>query len=231
MNVFVWNSFEHRFPNTATASQWKMLDCQTAKARKTFSDGFAASHNGNYNEYEHKPMSGSRHNWFFFLCSGGRNALSHNFRALLLFLGSDFCLGSDCQIQFALWREKASRCISKAKGYQAFPHFFANYEANASSANDSCSNGRTCRKCGCGEVRSSNAGSIFNMVLSTTIQTLLQETSGPMVIDFFATWCGPCVLLAPQLEEVAEHYKGKVRFLKVDCDENDSLASALKVSS
>ena len=69
------------------------------------------------------------------------------------------------------------------------------------------------------------------MVLSTTIQTLLQETSGPMVIDFFATWCGPCVLLAPQLEEVAEHYKGKVRFLKVDCDENDSLASALKVSS
>ena len=52
-----------------------------------------------------------------------------------------------------------------------------------------------------------------------------------MVIDFFATWCGPCVLLAPQLEEVAEHYKGKVRFLKVDCDENDSLASALKVSS
>lgn len=52
-----------------------------------------------------------------------------------------------------------------------------------------------------------------------------------MVIDFFATWCGPCVLLAPQLEEVAEHYNGKVRFLKVDCDENDSLASAMKVIS
>jgi thioredoxin 1 len=50
-----------------------------------------------------------------------------------------------------------------------------------------------------------------------------------MVIDFFATWCGPCVLLAPQLEEVAEQYNGKVRFLKVDCDENDSLASAMKV--
>ena len=50
-----------------------------------------------------------------------------------------------------------------------------------------------------------------------------------MVIDFFATWCGPCVLLAPQLEEVAEQYNGKVRFLKVDGDENDSLASAMKV--
>ncbi len=50
-----------------------------------------------------------------------------------------------------------------------------------------------------------------------------------MVIDFFATWCGPCVLLAPQLEEVAEHYKGKVRFLKIDSDENDSISSAMKV--
>jgi thiol-disulfide isomerase/thioredoxin len=52
-----------------------------------------------------------------------------------------------------------------------------------------------------------------------------------MVIDFFATWCGPCVLLAPQLEEVAEHYKGKVRFLKIDSDENDSISSAMKVSN
>jgi hypothetical protein len=50
-----------------------------------------------------------------------------------------------------------------------------------------------------------------------------------MVIDFYATWCGPCVLLAPQLEEVASHYKGNVRFLKIDSDENDSISSAMKV--
>ena len=44
-------------------------------------------------------------------------------------------------------------------------------------------------------------------------------------------WCGPCVLLAPQLEEAANHYKGRIRFLKVDSDESESLASAMKVRS
>ncbi len=52
-----------------------------------------------------------------------------------------------------------------------------------------------------------------------------------MVIDFYATWCGPCVLLAPQLEEAASHYDGRVRFLKIDTDENEALASSMKVPS
>jgi thioredoxin 1 len=52
-----------------------------------------------------------------------------------------------------------------------------------------------------------------------------------MVIDFYATWCGPCALLAPQLEEVASTYKGKVRFLKLDTDENEAIASTMKVFS
>jgi thioredoxin-like negative regulator of GroEL len=72
----------------------------------------------------------------------------------------------------------------------------------------------------------------FNLSKSKYLSRLCeQETSGPMVIDFFATWCGPCVLLAPQLEEVANYYKGKVRFLKIDSDENDSISSAMKVNN
>lgn len=44
------------------------------------------------------------------------------------------------------------------------------------------------------------------------------------VIDFSATWCGPCKMLAPVLEEVSEEMQGKVSFYNVDVDENPSLA-------
>ena len=44
------------------------------------------------------------------------------------------------------------------------------------------------------------------------------------VIDFSATWCGPCKMLAPVLEEVSEEYAGKVNFFNVDVDENPDLA-------
>lgn len=47
---------------------------------------------------------------------------------------------------------------------------------------------------------------------------------GVTLVDFFAVWCGPCKMLAPIIEEVAEEYEGKVKVCKVDVDEVDSLA-------
>lgn len=52
----------------------------------------------------------------------------------------------------------------------------------------------------------------------------LLESGEPMLVDFFATWCGPCKMLSPVIEEVAADYEGKVHVLKVDTDENQSLA-------
>lgn len=52
----------------------------------------------------------------------------------------------------------------------------------------------------------------------------LLESGEPMLVDFFATWCGPCKMLAPVIEELAADYEGKVHVLKVDTDENQSLA-------
>lgn len=40
----------------------------------------------------------------------------------------------------------------------------------------------------------------------------------PVVVDFFATWCGPCRMLSPVLESVSEDYEGKVKFFKLDTD-------------
>lgn len=54
--------------------------------------------------------------------------------------------------------------------------------------------------------------------------TTILESGEPMLVDFFATWCGPCKMLAPVIEELAADYEGKLHVLKVDTDENQSLA-------
>ena len=51
------------------------------------------------------------------------------------------------------------------------------------------------------------------------------------VVDFFATWCGPCKMLAPVLEELAEQLEGKVQFYKVDIDGNQNLAMQYQIEA
>ncbi len=51
------------------------------------------------------------------------------------------------------------------------------------------------------------------------------------VIDFYADWCMPCLMLAPIVDELAQKFKGKIVFAKVNIDENSNLASRFKVMS
>ncbi|MGN0813607.1 MAG: thioredoxin [Candidatus Coproplasma sp.] len=53
----------------------------------------------------------------------------------------------------------------------------------------------------------------------------------PVVCDFFATWCGPCKMLAPVMEQVSEEYGDRAVFVKVDVDDNFELAARYGVMS
>jgi thioredoxin len=53
----------------------------------------------------------------------------------------------------------------------------------------------------------------------------------PCIIDFYATWCGPCKMVAPILEDLAKEYNGKINFYKVDVDAEPEIAAAYGIQS
>lgn len=57
------------------------------------------------------------------------------------------------------------------------------------------------------------------------------KSEGYILVDFFATWCGPCKMLGPVLEKLAPKYEGKVTFVKVDVDNDQALAMEFGIMS
>ncbi len=64
-----------------------------------------------------------------------------------------------------------------------------------------------------------------------SFQSGVLEASEPVVVDFWAEWCGPCKMIAPALEEIATEMGDKVKIAKVNIDENPELAAQFGVRS
>ena len=74
------------------------------------------------------------------------------------------------------------------------------------------------------------AGKVLEFTDANFEQEVLKSDQ-PVLVDFWAPWCGPCRMIAPTIDELAEAYDGKVRVGKLNVDENPQTAAAYGISS
>tara|TARA_R100000008_G_C3581801_1_gene169047 strand:- start:78 stop:398 length:321 start_codon:yes stop_codon:yes gene_type:complete len=68
-------------------------------------------------------------------------------------------------------------------------------------------------------------------VTTDSFATVVEASSTPVIVDFWADWCGPCKMIAPTLEKISQEYSGKLLVAKVDIDANPDLAQKFNVRS
>jgi len=66
-------------------------------------------------------------------------------------------------------------------------------------------------------------------VSDATYQQDVLESETPVVVDFWAPWCGPCRMMAPVIDQLADEYDGRITFAKVNTDENPSVPGKLGI--
>jgi thioredoxin 1 len=66
---------------------------------------------------------------------------------------------------------------------------------------------------------------------NSNFQAEVLDSAQPVVVDFWAEWCGPCKMIGPHLEEISDELAGKVKVVKLNIDENPELAAKFGVRS
>ena len=65
----------------------------------------------------------------------------------------------------------------------------------------------------------------------TNFQDEVLQSNRPVLVDFWAEWCGPCKMIAPLLDELASEYDGKIKIAKVNIDDHQNLAAQFRVTA
>ena len=82
---------------------------------------------------------------------------------------------------------------------------------------------------GVGAVEINQSTANVKHITDAEFDTEVTQAAQPVVVDFYATWCGPCRQLAPTMDSLADQYAGKIKFIKVNVDESPKLAQKFQV--
>ena len=66
---------------------------------------------------------------------------------------------------------------------------------------------------------------------SNNFSEVVLESEIPVLVDFYADWCGPCKMMSPILDEISQEFEGKIKIAKVNVDDNPALSSEYKIMS
>jgi thioredoxin 1 len=70
----------------------------------------------------------------------------------------------------------------------------------------------------------------IDKIAEADFHAAVEQSEQPVVVDFFATWCGPCRVIAPILDELSTAFEGQVKFVKVDIDEAPGVAEKFAIT-